>query len=199
MKLHTHILLDRSGSMAGRMDEALGAVNGYVETLIKEGTKGRVSVTTFDSNSIDPIRSSVKLEEFEPVTEYEAKPRGGTPLYDAFCKTVRGALARDKKRTVIVVMTDGMENQSNQYTLENVKDMISHCKERDWQIVFLGADFDVSSQNASMGLGMGSSLNSTRGNYAGATHAVAMAAATYGASGEKIEFTDEDRAKASGS
>ena len=46
--LHNYILLDRSGSMAGKWGEALSAINAYVDELKSGKTKSKITLVCFD-------------------------------------------------------------------------------------------------------------------------------------------------------
>ncbi|HYE78349.1 MAG TPA: hypothetical protein VEI97_10205, partial [bacterium] len=49
-KLYVAVLLDRSGSMAARKEETIGAFNGYVAGLEKDdAVDARLTLTQFDS------------------------------------------------------------------------------------------------------------------------------------------------------
>lgn len=132
-----YILLDRSGSMASSWDETIGSINGYVDELEDDI---KVNLYTFDTVGFDKVRSQ-KAGQWEAVTITEITPRGGTPLYDAAGKVMDEIFENDVAKSLFVVMTDGYENASKEYTLEAVKGKIELLKTKDWPIIFLGADF----------------------------------------------------------
>lgn len=198
-KLHTYILLDRSGSMETRWTEALGSINAYVDELAKGDTKGRVTVAAFDTASFDVLRDAVPLGDWSDVTSKDAQPRGGTPLYDSVGKMVARMEEADKKRSVLVVMTDGYENTSHELTKEAAKALLDRCKGREWQTVFLGADFDAVASAATVGVAMASSINATAGNYGATMRGLAGQTKAYAVSGSNVSFSDEDRKEASSS
>lgn len=144
------------------------------------------------------MRDAVSLNEWEPVSEKEAMPRGATPLFDALGRLISLAEGADKKRAAVIVMTDGHENSSRELKKSDAEKLIKRCKEREWQVVFLGADFDNFDQANSVGVAVGQTMKMDKGNYRGATVALATATAAYASTGKSVEFTDEDRKKASG-
>lgn len=134
---HVYMLLDRSGSMANGWDETLGSINGYVEQLEDDI---QVSLYAFDNVGFDKIRSTTpKL--WERVTSSEIHPRGGTPLYDAAGKVMDEMFEKGAAKSLFVVMTDGYENMSQEYTLDAVKGKLKLLEQREWPVVFLGANF----------------------------------------------------------
>ncbi|MFY0611726.1 MAG: hypothetical protein JXQ99_09405 [Hyphomicrobiaceae bacterium] len=75
-KLDVQIVLDRSGSMANAWDDTLGGLNQYVATLADDkDVNAAISVTVFDTQSIDTLRSGVVAEAFKPITSKEVSPR----------------------------------------------------------------------------------------------------------------------------
>lgn len=194
-----YILLDRSGSMATRWDEALSSVNAYVDELQKKKADGTITLITFDEHGgimFDVIRDSVKIKDYKPVTSAECTPRGGTPLFDAVGKTIAKAEGANQEKTVIVVMTDGEENASREFNKASAQAAVKRCHDRGWQVLFLGADFNSAQQASSVGVTMDCNMTVTTGNYAAGLRSVANSRTLYasGASAN-MSFSAEDRAK----
>jgi hypothetical protein len=61
-ELTVHVLLDRSGSMQSIKTDAIGGFNSYVEELAKTSPDSTLSLTIFDSESIDTIVTNVQDE-----------------------------------------------------------------------------------------------------------------------------------------
>ena len=75
--------------------------------------------------------------------------RGMTALLDAIGKTANTVAARQQTaaasavpaKTVVVIMTDGMENASKEYHYADVKTLIERQqKEFGWEFLFMGAN-----------------------------------------------------------
>lgn len=138
-KLYVHVVLDRSGSMAACATDAVGGYNTYVRNL---PATARVSLTLFDSGSIDLVRDAV-----EPaaalLTQDEFEPRGGTPLYDAIGRTIAQAEERSKgfAHVALVILTDGYENASRTFRREDILKLLKERQETEgWLVIFLGAN-----------------------------------------------------------
>lgn len=95
------------------------------------------------------------------MTRKEYYVRGCTALLDA----VGGAIhhignvhkyAREEDRpekTLFVITTDGMENDSRVYSYQRVREMIEHQKEKyGWEFLFLGANIDAAREAARFGI-----------------------------------------------
>lgn len=197
--LNAYVLLDRSGSMSTRWNEALGSVNAYVEGLAKVPAK--VTLATFDDVAgiqFDVIRDAVPVAEWKNVTDEDASPRGGTPLLDAIGRVVALAEKAADEKTVIIVMTDGQENQSREVTKHAAKAALNRCAAKKWEVVFLGADFNAFGEAANVGVVADKVMNLTAGNYAVAMRGFASKSADYAMSGAAVNFTEEDRRVAAG-
>lgn len=194
--LNVYILLDRSGSMACRWGEAVSSVNSYVKQLEKEKTAALVSVAVFDlfrSMSFDIIRDKISPENWKDITKNEADPRGSTPLYDAVGRITTLAEQANKEKTVIVIMTDGYENSSRELNREAAKATLERCKSRGWQVVFLGADFDATTQAADVGISFSNTLKATAGNYTSSMRGMASMTTAYAATGVQMNVTEDLR------
>ena len=142
-------ILDRSGSMGGLESDTIGGYNSMLSKQKKEKT-GKVSVTTvlFD-DQYELLYNQVPIEKVSPMTEKEYYVRGSTALLDAIGKTVMQVKAnQDKKeikdKVLFVIITDGMENASREYRVEQIKKLIEERKEKDnWEFLFLGANIDA--------------------------------------------------------
>lgn len=203
---HDFILLDRSGSMGGPMwPEALGAINGYVETLAKDNVDTGVTLATFDTHgpgiAFDIIRDRITPPTWKKVTNEDAEPRGSTPLNDAIGKIVTLAKAgingQQYDKVAIIIMTDGFENASREYTHEKAKTLLEECRAKGWQVIFLGANFDNAAQATSYGTVSGQHVNSTMRNMRATMSATADKRFLYGTgAAATMSFSDDEKKKA---
>ena len=155
--LSVYVALDRSGSMSGeRWTHAIDSINEYINGLKKEKIEGTVNVTAFDTNG-----NSVRLEElvenqsiayYEPLAHDVVSPSGMTPLFDAAANVMDRALENNADRTIVVIMTDGEENSSKEYTQGKIKGKVKTLQDKNWEVIFLGANFDVTQYTSGSGL-----------------------------------------------
>lgn len=190
---NVYILLDRSQSMGTQWKEALGSINGYVEEL---PGKTRVLLAVFDTVGYDVIRSTL-AKDWKPVTNEDAMPRGGTPLFDASMRMMQRIEEDKPERAVFVVMTDGEENNSQKYRQHEVKAMADKLRTKNYEVLFLGANFDkVGDTAAAYGAGSNKWMNMTTSNMGDAMRGLSMTTANYMATGAAMNFTDADKAAA---
>ncbi len=191
--MDVYVLLDRTGSMLHLMDEAITAVNTYVEELRNEKGKINFTVAIFDDWSdylketgglqFNIIRDYVAKSKWKPIDRDEARPRGMTPLLDATAKVINMAKERNTERTAIVVMTDGMENASTEYSFAQVAELIKECEERKWPVTFLGADFNTADQSSRMGVAAQMTMNVAPQHLSAAMSATSVIHRSYMAQG----------------
>jgi Mg-chelatase subunit ChlD len=63
------------------------------------------------------------------------KPRGGTPLFDAIGLAIHDLENVEEstdENKVLVIVTDGFENASKEYTFENISSKIKEKEEAGW-------------------------------------------------------------------
>ena len=82
-------------------------------------------------------------------------PRGMTPLNDAIARTAsemdRREL-RDGENVAFVILTDGLENASQEYSRDAVRKLLERLqKEKNWLVIYLGANQDAFAEGAARG------------------------------------------------
>lgn len=150
--VHFYFLLDRSGSMSRLHDNVVEGMNGYVADMIREHQDSRendpeLMMTLVQFDSVDPheiTHDALRLSDVPTWTHDDFSPRGRTPLFDAIGAVVKRAERRESKEdTVVIILTDGMENASSEYDKETVASLIASKKRDGWAFVFLGANIDA--------------------------------------------------------
>ena len=195
---HDFILLDRSGSMSSLWLEALGAVNSYVKKLADDKVDTGVTLATFDGEggcSFDVIRDRIIPSTWHIVTDKDASPRGMTPLNDAVGKIVALADKGNYDKVAIIIMTDGHENASRELTVVQAKALLDKCRAKNWQVIFLGANFDNASQAFDYGTAAHQTVSSSTVNLTATMRSTADKRAAYGATGQSMNYTDEEKKK----
>ncbi len=145
------MILDKSGSMSGLESDTIG---GYRSMLEKQKeTEGEVLVSTILFNErTSVIHNRESLNKAEPMTRREYIPGGCTALLDAVGSSidhivgVHRNLPDDQRpaKTIFVIITDGLENASREYSSAKVKKMIeTETKKYGWEFIFLGANIDA--------------------------------------------------------
>jgi acyl-CoA synthetase (AMP-forming)/AMP-acid ligase II len=154
------VVLDRSGSMASVVDDTIGGFNSFVDRQKKGEGFARLTLVEFD-HEYHVVYERRDIHEVSPLDRRSYVPRGNTALLDAIGRTiiaVRGAIAVDRPserpgQVVFVIITDGMENASREFTRSQILEMIrAHQEEEEWEFLFFGANQDAIGEAASMGI-----------------------------------------------
>lgn len=192
------ILVDRSGSMNSCRSDMEGGIRSLLDKQVDEPVTTEVTLAQFDT-TYDLVYPITPLSE---IPDYVLIPRGGTALLDGvgrFVTSVGEDLAKRKEskrpsKVLIVIVTDGYENSSKEYTANGVKALIEQQKDDyDWDFVFLGADIDAVATAEGMGISRGSALTFSRHNAPGVfTSSVGNYVSSYNTVG-RAAFTAEDR------
>ena len=153
-------ILDRSGSMQPVTGDTIGGYNSFIEKQRQE--KGRAEVTTvlFD-DKYEKVIEAVDIKEVPQLTSKVYYARGMTALLDAVGRTIMSTVGHmeeqgicpARRRVLFLIMTDGQENNSKEYTKESVKSMIETAsKEYKWEFVFMGANIDSAAEAGAIGI-----------------------------------------------
>jgi len=160
-RTHICMILDRTGSMESIKQDTIGGFNSYVAAQKSLPTPATFTLVQFDSQ--DPFEVIHKFTDIQMVPDLTGQtymPRASTPLYDAVGRGINdlkaslGTLpeALRPKKIVMVIVTDGQENASREFTGAQVRKMIADAKEASWQFVFLSADESTISDSSSLNI-----------------------------------------------
>ena len=153
-------ILDRSGSMAGLESDTIGGFNSMLEKQKKQEGEALVTTVLFD-HEIKFVHDRVKLDEIPKMTEKDYEVRGCTALIDAIGTSVKHISSIHKyarkedvpSNTMFVIITDGMENASKEFSSDKVKRMIKEQEKNGWKFIFIGANIDAVETASHFGIG----------------------------------------------
>ena len=197
------LVVDRSGSMEQIRQDAEGGVNSFIAQQAKEPGEALLTLAQFDTE-YDFIHKGVPISQ---VPKYELIPRGRTALLDAVGRAInetgeRLAEMDEQDRpglVVFVVMTDGLENSSVEFSKTKIKEMIEHQQEKySWHFTFLGANQDAFAEAGRMGKQAAGAANFSMNKVGAAYRATGaklarMRKQTREGETVKNEFTDQER------
>src|SRR5210317_150121 len=197
-QLNIRLVLDRSGSMSSCRVETVESINEYINEIQKEAVEGVFTLSTFDNQSIDIPISRIPVRELTILGQDILIPRGGTPLYDAIGTAVHDLSTftyKENEKKVVVIVTDGYENASREYTSDAIKQLIEEKTKEGWLILYLGADHDAFTQSRHMGFETTKTLHYSKRDSRDAFKAVATRTSTLykGSRFDKNEFLEKER------
>lgn len=140
-------LLDRSGSMRGIESDTIGGYNSYINDNKNKDVK--VTTVLFD-NEYEMLTKRENIKNIKEMTNKEYYVRGSTALLDAIGKTINYLDEEKTKKVMFIIITDGLENSSINYTKDQIKELIHRHKE--WEFIYIGANIDSYSEGTSLGI-----------------------------------------------
>ena len=160
-------ILDRSGSMSSIISDSIGGFNTFLKQQKELKDEATITVALFDDR-YDLLYDNIDIKKAEELTSKIWIPRGMTALYDAIGKTINNVrntharLGNEKPSKVLVcIVTDGEENASHEYKLDDIKKLIKECENDNWNIIYLAANQDAFSVGQSFGVSAGNTINYT--------------------------------------
>ena len=159
-------LLDRSGSMGSVAEDVIGGFNYFLAEQATQAGECRMTVVQFDSEDpFEVIADGKKPDDVPELNDSVYQPRGLTPLYDAMGELIKRADKRIAKRAkaeksaedqLVVVFTDGLENDSHRYDRPKVFELVKKRQDDGWAFVFMGANQDSYATGGDLGFDPGS-------------------------------------------
>lgn len=151
------MILDKSGSMHGLEADTIGGFNAMIEKEKKLGIDVRVTTVLFN-DKMDRLYEHREIRSVRPLTERTYETGGTTALLDAVGDTIlhmeqSGAADRQGTKVIVVIITDGMENASTEFTKAKVKELVSDKqKKAGWDFIYLGANIDAAEEADAIGV-----------------------------------------------
>ena len=162
-------VIDKSGSMYASVEDVVGGFNKTIDEQ-KANKDGKVTVSLFTFNG--DVTEDYLGVDINDIAKFEYSPGGNTAMNDgigtAIDKVGKWLHEKDEKneempgKTLVVVMTDGMENSSREYTLKQVQDRIKEQTDKySWEFIYMGTD--ITTTKAADDLGFKFKTYSSRG------------------------------------
>jgi uncharacterized protein YegL len=143
--LHVAFVLDKSGSMSHLARAVVTGFDEFLDELRKGGGDTLFTLTMFDTE-FEHVHVATPLADVPPLAKTGYRPGGMTALFDAVAHAVidtdkrLAAEGRGDDKVLVVVMTDGLENSSTDFTAETIAELVAGYDERpNWTFVYLGA------------------------------------------------------------
>ncbi|NLO47250.1 MAG: VWA domain-containing protein [Clostridiales bacterium] len=144
-------ILDKSGSMSGLEADTIGGYNAMLAKQQAIDGECRITTVLFDHNW-KLLHDRIDIKAVSIMTKKEYQVGGSTALLDAIGRTIN-KISNAQKHTaedyraenvMFVIITDGEENASREYSAEKIKAQIEQKKTKyNWEFIFLGANIDA--------------------------------------------------------
>ena len=151
-------IIDKSGSMSGLEKDTIGGFNSMLKKQKQEEGEAYLSTVLFDTRETvlydreTVLYDRIDIGKVPEMTDRDYIPGGCTALLDALGGAIHHIAtihryAREEDRpakTMFIIITDGYENSSRRYGVEEVRAMIKKEQEKyGWEFLFLGANIDA--------------------------------------------------------
>ncbi len=155
------LILDRSGSMTGLESDTIGGYNAMLKKQQAVDGECRITTLLFD-NTFELLHDRIDIKAVSEMTDKEYQVGGTTALIDAIGMSLHKIDNAQKhtaeeyraEKVIFVIITDGEENSSREYSTAQVKDMINkRKKDNGWEFIFLGANIDAVGTAGTFGIG----------------------------------------------
>lgn len=143
-------VLDRSGSMQSILTDTIGGFNSFLAEQKKLDGRCKLTFVQFDDKYEVPLRR-YDIKDVPELTVDTFVPRGMTALHDAIGKTIadtkllieQAAPEEKADKVLFVILTDGQENASKEYTQVHTSSLVKAQQDADWEFLFLAANQDA--------------------------------------------------------
>ena len=148
--IHLCIVLDASGSMEAIEDDIKGSFNTFMAEQRNQEGKTVFDVFQFADRTVRIVKHA-DMAEYKGDLMSSYRCDGMTALHDAVCKAIDtigaefAAMAEEERpeHVIFTIITDGHENASRKFSLQDVKERIDRqTHEYAWEFVYLAANQD---------------------------------------------------------
>ena len=151
--------------MAPIANDVIGGFNTFIDEQIRNGADARMTIVQFDTQ--DPQDVTIWGAPLPEITHLDSQtfvPRGGTPLLDAtglligrtmVDQSARVAAGLQAEDIIFVTITDGEENESHEFNLAQIRELVEKRTEEGWAFIYLSAGIDAYADAAQMGIHSG--------------------------------------------
>jgi len=154
-----NFVLDKSGSMYPLREATIAGFNEFKNAQAIEAGTALMTLTLFDTE-FRTVATAVPVGDVLDLTRQTYVPGGNTALYDAVGHTMKltdeYVAAHHPDQVLFVIMTDGEENSSLEYTRDTIFALIAdRQKGAHYEFVYLGANQDSYVSGTAMGIAPG--------------------------------------------
>ncbi len=158
-----NFVLDRSGSMESIREATISGFNEFKNGQAAEDGEAYFTLTLFDTE-FDTVCHAVPIREVSDLDRSTFQPRGMTALFDAVGHTMGitddFVAANKPDQVIFVIMTDGGENSSREFSGERISQMIADRQNlAQYEFIYLGANQDSYEVASGMGVRNGRTLD----------------------------------------
>jgi uncharacterized protein YegL len=165
-KTHIALVLDKSGSMIGCVNETIAGFNSQLEVIRDNMIKGgetTVTLITFNTDT-NILQNAVHADSVRNITPETYTPNGGTAMFDAVWNAIESLEKLDdggeQTAFLVVTISDGEENSSRKIDSKTLAEKIQTLEgTKRWTFGYVGANQDLSKINENLKIAVNNSMN----------------------------------------
>lgn len=164
----THLVtfvLDETSSMQVRKDVTISGFNEWAQEMEKFPGEVLFNLIKFNTSKHELLIKQATLGITKPrLTVENYQPAALTPLFDAVGRAIRETEKQltelpEDTEVILVILTDGEENSSQEFTLEGIQSLIQEKINAGWAVTYLGVSENAWQGGELLGVPMGSTMN----------------------------------------
>ncbi len=158
-------VLDETGSMQSRKDVTISGFNEWMQEMEKFPGEVLLNLIKFHSEKHEMLFKQAVLGPSQiRLSDENYQPSALTPLFDAVGRAIRETDEQlenlpDDTEVILVILTDGEENSSTEFSLEAIKALIQEKLNAGWAVTYLGASEEAWQGGQALGVPLGSTMN----------------------------------------
>lgn len=154
-RTYYQLILDRSGSMSSCIEQTVEGVNNQIHRIKEVAEKFPeqelfTSLTLFNHDVVQ-VWTRKTIGELKELSYSDYRPDGTTSLLDAIGFSIKSLqdsigkeVAENLASVVVVIITDGYENSSTTYQLNQINKIIDELeKTGKWTFSYIGTTIDT--------------------------------------------------------
>lgn len=158
-----NFVLDKSGSMDSIRQATIAGFNEFKNEQARESGTALMTLTLFDT-AFHTVAAGTPVGDVLDLTPQTYAPSGMTALYDAVGHTMKltddYVAAHHPDQVLFVIMTDGEENSSREFSRDAIFALIEERQANaHYEFVYLGANQDSYLSGQAMGIAPGRMLD----------------------------------------
>lgn len=166
--VHICAIIDESGSMYSSREDVIGGFQKMIDEQ-KEEKDGTCAISLY--RFATTVKKDFIGKDVNEIEKINYEPSGLTAMNDGIGTAItdigKWLADMDEKdrpsKNIIVIMTDGAENNSHEYDFNSINKMIKHQEEKyNWTFIYMGTDITKTDDVKKLGIKM--SRFSSRGD-----------------------------------
>lgn len=166
--VHVAFIIDESGSMYSSREDVVGGFQKMIDEQ-KEEKDGTCAISLY--RFATTVKKDFIGKDVNEIEKINYEPSGLTAMNDGIGTAItdigKWLADMDEKdrpsKNIIVIMTDGAENNSREYDFNSINKMIKHQEEKyNWTFIYMGTDITKTDDVKKLGIKM--SRFSSRGD-----------------------------------